>query len=118
MRRSAGPRREGRRCAIAYERWEPRSCTSTPPTSWSASRAARISAQPAPAPWRGRARALQRSSRGRLLLLDPLVPAALQLVRELLAAGLHDFPVGEYVNVVGHQVRQQTLVVRDHENRV
>ena len=44
-----------------------------------------------------------------------LVPELLQLIRELGAAGLHDLPVDEDVDVVRLDVVEDPLVVRDHE---
>src|SRR5712691_3702411 len=43
------------------------------------------------------------------------VAARLQLQRQILAAGLHDPALGEHVHHVGHDVVEQTLVVRDHD---
>src|SRR5689334_15123829 len=82
-------------------------CTSTPRAAESASRADQSAATPA-----RREHSLSR----RHLLLDPLVAFLLELQRQLLAALLHDPAVCQDVDEVGDEVRQQPLVVRDHED--
>ncbi len=57
-------------------------------------------------------------SRCPVLGADPVVPARLQLEREVLAAGLDDAARIHHVHVVGHDVVEQTLVVRDQDDRV
>ena len=52
--------------------------------------------------------------RGRLL--DPVVPLVFQFQRQLLAARLDDPPVEKDVDLVGHDVVQQPLVVGDDED--
>ena len=49
------------------------------------------------------------------LLLDPIVPLRFQLQRHLGAAGQHDAAVVEDVDVIGLDVVQQPLVVRDQQ---
>ena len=83
--------------------------------------------QPAPAPPRSPRRPGARDPAERLAhaagprrrraRLDPVVALRLELERQLLAARLHDPPVGEHVHEVGHDVVEQPLVVRDHDER-
>src|SRR2546428_6119105 len=60
--------------------------------------------------------------RNRFLLLDAellaevLVPLPLELVGELLAAGLHDPPVHHHVHVIRRDVVEDALVVRDQQD--
>src|SRR5262249_9950049 len=49
--------------------------------------------------------------------LDPIVAALLELEGQLLATRPHDATVEEHMNVVGYDVVQQSLVVRDHDHR-
>src|SRR5687768_12133379 len=49
---------------------------------------------------------------------DPVVAALLELERQFLAAGSRDPAVNEHVDPVGHDVVQESLVVRDDQKRV
>src|ERR1700690_513522 len=55
-------------------------------------------------------------SGGDELLLDPVVALGLELEGEGLVAALHDPAVPHHVDVVGHDVVEQPLVVGDEED--
>ena len=50
--------------------------------------------------------------------LDPVVALLFELERQLAPAGADDAPLEEDVDVVGHDVVEEALVVRDEDDRV
>src|SRR5436190_19517671 len=48
----------------------------------------------------------------------PLIAARFELNGKLLAAGLHDAATFHHMHIVGHDVIEQTLVVRDQNDRI
>src|ERR1043165_565369 len=50
--------------------------------------------------------------------LNPVVALLFQLERQFLAAGADDAPAIEHVHVVGHDVVEKALVVRDEDDGV